>query len=78
MRVETIRPAGEGAWTAGLVGVNSERFRNVTMPSSDPEQLTIVSPASPLPGIQRERDDFARQLVFGKPISSSPRISRSS
>ncbi len=42
MRVETVRPSGDGTWVAGLVGTQSERFRKVTLTSSDLESLTIL------------------------------------
>ena len=42
MRVETVRANGPDAWTAGLVGTQSERFRRVTLTSS---QLTEVAVA---------------------------------
>ncbi len=42
MRVETVRPAGRDAWTAGLVGVQTERFRNVTLTPRDIETLSII------------------------------------
>src|SRR5262245_50801471 len=35
MRVETIRPNGSDVWMAGIVGVQSERFRNVTLADLD-------------------------------------------
>jgi hypothetical protein len=31
MRVETVSPAGASSWALGLVGVQSERFRRVTL-----------------------------------------------
>lgn len=36
MRVETVRPGGNAAWIAGLVGLQSERFRNVSRPAIGP------------------------------------------
>lgn len=42
MRVETVRPSGEGTWTVGLVGTQSERFRKVTLSVHDLEALTIL------------------------------------
>jgi hypothetical protein len=42
MRVETFRVNGDGTWTAGLVGTQSERFRRVTLSSRDLEGLTIL------------------------------------
>jgi SNF2 family DNA or RNA helicase len=41
MRVETIRPNGPAAWAVGLVGLQSERFRSVTLTSNDLEHLQI-------------------------------------
>ncbi len=42
MRVETVRPNGPNTWVAGLVGMQSERFRKVTLTSRDLEGLTIL------------------------------------
>jgi len=42
MRVETVRASGDGAWTVGLVGMQSERFRKVTLSVRDLEGLTIL------------------------------------
>jgi len=42
MRVETVRAGGDGTWTVGLVGTQSERFRKVTLTSRDLEGLTIL------------------------------------
>ena len=42
MRVETVRPSGDGTWVAGLVGIKSERFRKVTLTPADFEALTIL------------------------------------
>ncbi len=42
MRVETVRPSGDGTWTLGLVGTQSERFRKVTLSVHDLEGLTIL------------------------------------
>jgi superfamily II DNA or RNA helicase len=41
MRVETVRTSNDGTWTIGLVGMQSERFRKVTLTSRDLEGLTI-------------------------------------
>jgi hypothetical protein len=41
MRVETVRAHGPGVWEMGLVGVQSERFRKVTLTSQDIEALAI-------------------------------------
>jgi hypothetical protein len=32
MRVETVQSNGPGSWVVGLVGVDTERFRRVTLP----------------------------------------------
>ncbi len=45
MRVETVRPAGPDAWTLGLVGTRSERFRSVTLTASDIQSLAILDSA---------------------------------
>ena len=45
MRVETIRPNGEGAWIAGLVGTKSEKFRKVTFTIQDIDKLNIIDAA---------------------------------
>src|SRR5512136_3325709 len=42
MRVETVRASGDGTWTFGLVGTQSERFRKVTLTSRDLEELSIL------------------------------------
>ncbi|MEW6326773.1 MAG: DEAD/DEAH box helicase [Thermodesulfobacteriota bacterium] len=41
MRVETVRAGGDGTWTVGLVGTQSERFRKVTLTARDLQGLTI-------------------------------------
>src|SRR5262247_472725 len=41
MRVETVRTHGAGVWEVGLVGIQSERFRKVTLTSRDIEALTV-------------------------------------
>src|SRR6202050_4754878 len=41
MRVETVRPVNGDTWSVGLVGVQSERFRSVTLTASDLQKLTI-------------------------------------
>ncbi|MBM3127634.1 MAG: DUF3883 domain-containing protein [Chloroflexi bacterium] len=42
MRVETVRAAGQDTFVLGLVGVQSERFRNVTLTTRDIEALTVL------------------------------------
>ncbi len=41
MRVETIRSTGPGNWTVGLVGLQTERFRSVTLTSNDLAGLKV-------------------------------------
>jgi SNF2-related domain len=41
MRVETVRPVNGNTWSVGLVGLQSERFRNVTLTATDLQKLTI-------------------------------------
>ena len=45
MRVETVRANGPGAWIAGMVGMQTERFRKVTLTADDIEKLTILDAA---------------------------------
>ena len=42
MRVETVQSNGVSNWTVGLVGVNSERFRKVTVTAEDLLRLTVL------------------------------------
>jgi len=42
MRVETIQANGPNTWVVGLVGIQSERFRKVTLTSRDLETLKIL------------------------------------
>jgi SNF2 family DNA or RNA helicase len=41
MRVETIRPNGSKAWVVGLVGLQTERFRSVTLTIQDLQTLKV-------------------------------------
>jgi superfamily II DNA or RNA helicase len=50
MRVETVRANGPNSWVVGLVGVQTEQFRNVTLTSQDLETLTILSTAATYDG----------------------------
>ena len=45
MRVETIRQGGNDTWVLGLVGVQTERFRSVTLTSQDIKTLHIQAAA---------------------------------
>ena len=42
MRVETVQPSGPDRWVLGLVGVQSEKFRKVTLTLQDLETLKIL------------------------------------
>jgi hypothetical protein len=42
MRVETVQPTGPASWVVGLVGVQSERVRRVTLTAGDLERLTLL------------------------------------
>ena len=42
MRVEVVRANGADTWSVGLVGTQTERFRNVTLTSRDIAKLTIL------------------------------------
>jgi superfamily II DNA or RNA helicase len=50
VRVETVQPNGTASWTVGLVGVQSERFRKVTLGAADLAALTILNPQSSFDG----------------------------
>jgi len=41
MRVETVRASGAESWTLGLVGLQTEKFRSVTLTSRDLASLKI-------------------------------------
>jgi superfamily II DNA or RNA helicase len=43
MRVERVSAGGDGVWTVGLVGVQTEHFRKVTLTTRDLEGLTILN-----------------------------------
>jgi superfamily II DNA or RNA helicase len=43
MRIETVSQIKAGTWSVGLVGINSERFRKVTLTQEQLGALTIVS-----------------------------------
>ncbi len=42
VRVELVQPNGPDSWVAGVVGVQSERFRSVTLTTHDLETLTVI------------------------------------
>ena len=42
MRVETVQVNGAASWVVGLVGMQSERFRKVTLTAADLERLTVL------------------------------------
>ncbi len=44
MRIVTVQQRGEGTWVLGLVGVRTERFRQVTLGDNDLTGLTITNP----------------------------------
>src|SRR3972149_6208100 len=45
MRIETVRSNGTDTWVAGLVGIQSERFRSVTLTTNDIKGLRIIDAA---------------------------------
>src|SRR5271166_4964357 len=45
MRVVTVSPIGSDTWSVGLVGLQSERFRPVTLSRADIQSLRIQEPA---------------------------------
>ena len=44
MRVESVKEGGAGTWVVGLSGLNTERFRKVTLTEADIQQLRIQKP----------------------------------
>jgi hypothetical protein len=50
MRVETVSAAAADSWVVGLVGVQTERFRRVTLSAADLESLTILGSATSYDG----------------------------
>jgi superfamily II DNA or RNA helicase len=50
MRVETVCSAGPDTWVAGLVGIQSERFRKVTLTTNEIKSLTVLTPTSTYSG----------------------------
>jgi len=42
MRIETVQPSGDGSLVLGLVGMQTERFRKVSLSTEDLESLTIT------------------------------------
>src|SRR3989454_2280036 len=42
MRVETVHANSSASWVVGLVGTQSEKFRQVTLTTEDLERLTIL------------------------------------
>src|SRR6266496_1824182 len=45
VRVVTVQPAGAGAWTVGVVGLQTSRFRSVTLRAADLERLAAQASA---------------------------------
>ncbi len=45
MRVVTVSPIGSDTWNVGLVGLQTERFRPVTLSRADIQNLKIQEPA---------------------------------
>lgn len=58
MRILTAAPAGAGRWSIGLVGINTEKFRSVTLSASDLALLDII-------GGERSFDGDALLLRLG-------------
>jgi superfamily II DNA or RNA helicase len=53
MRIETVRPGGVDTWVVGLVGLQSERFRSVTLSNEDLEGLRFQDAACSYDGDAR-------------------------
>ncbi len=58
VRVETVQANGPASWVVGLVGMQSERFRKVTLTAADLERLTTID-------TQRSFDGDGRLLRLG-------------
>ena len=69
MLVETVRANGPGAWVAGLVGRQSERFRRVTLTAADLAGLTVANPALTYDG-----DGRALRLAMQEPVRNPARF----
>ena len=50
MRIETVRANGLDTWVVGLVGLQSEQFRRVTLTSADLKALTVFDSTSTYEG----------------------------
>ena len=50
VRVETVAPAGTGAWAVGVVGTQTERFRRVTLTTADLASIRILEDRRGLDG----------------------------
>lgn len=50
VRVETVVPAGVGAWAVGVVGAQTERFRRVTLTTSDIASIRVLEERRGLDG----------------------------
>lgn len=45
MRIETVEQSGNNTWVLGLVGMQSERFRRVTLSDNDLSSLAVTEPS---------------------------------
>lgn len=50
MRVVTVRPEGDGAWTLGLVGEQTQRFTSATLSEEDIRHLKVLDSAPSFAG----------------------------
>ena len=50
MRVETVRPGGRDTWIAGLVGLNTERYRKLILSESEIAALKVLDTAASFAG----------------------------
>jgi len=65
MRVETVCAGGDGVWTVGLVGTQTERFRRVTLTACDLEGLTILDAGFKFDGDARLLDLGLQAYALG-------------
>lgn len=63
MRVETVRNEGINTLVVGLVGVQSERFRSVTLHEDDLDKLAIQEVTSKFDGDGRQLNLGIQKLI---------------
>ena len=74
MRVETVAANGPAAWTLGLVGTGTERFRRVALTK---DQLATLTATSPAPSYTGDGGTIRQCLGAWASASSAPTSTRS-